>query len=303
VLIPALIAAVAAAVGFIVSPGSHRAPTQALALTQTASAGPVAISYPSTWRPASTDPAPASLRLSAPLALAPRQGGGALFIGTTSATDPTLLPKGLGAMLAAPPQGAAVKLGSLVFRRYLNLLPQGAAAPETVYALPTTAGTVIASCIAPTVDATLFASTCERAVGSLQLRSAAALTLTANPAFAKALGGVIATLDAARAADGRQLAGARRPADQAAAARRLAQAHDDAARAAARLSPGPVEADASAAIVAALQRLASDYASLAQAAEHHDGRKYAAASTAISQADAALGEAFRRLVQDGYSID
>jgi hypothetical protein len=304
VLIPALIAFLAAAVGFILSPGSHRSPTRALALTQTASAGHVAISYPNVWRPAgATDAAPASLRLSAPVALVPRQGGGALFVGTTTATDPTLLPKGLAGTLAAPPQGTAVKLGSLVFRRYLNLLPQGAAAPETVYALPTTAGTVIASCIAPTVDATLFVSTCERAVGSLRLRSAAPLTLTANPAFAKALGGVVATLDAARGADGRRLAGARRPADQAAAARRLAQAHDDAAKAAARLSPGPVGADANAAIVAALQRLGSAYASLAQAAAHHDGRKYAAASTAVTQADAALGAAFTRLAQDGYSID
>jgi hypothetical protein len=304
VLIPALIAAVAAAIGFIVSPASHRAETRALALTQTVSAGHVAISYPSGWRPAgATDTAPASLRLSAPVALVPRQGGGALFVGTTTATDPTLLPQGLGATLAAPPQGAAVKLGSLVFRRYLNLLPQGAAAPETVYALPTTAGTVIASCIAPAVDATLFASTCERAVGSLRLRSAAALTLTANPAFAKALGGVIATLDAARSADGRRLASARRPADQAAAARRLAQAHEDAAKAAARLSPGPVGADATAAIVTALRRLGSAYASLAQAAARHDGRGYAAASTATSRADAALGAAFARLSQDGYSIE
>jgi Protein kinase domain len=303
-LIPALLTAVAAAIGFIVSPGSHRAPTPALALTQTASAGHVAISYPSGWRAANaTDPAPASLRLSATVALVPRQGGGALFVGATTATDPTLLPKGLGATLAAPPQGAAVKLGSLVFRRYLNLLPRGAAAPETVYALPTTAGTVIASCIAPALDATQFAATCERAIGSLRLRSAAALTLTANPVFAKSLGGVVARLDAARSADGRRLAGARRPADQAAAARRLAQAHDDAANAAARLSPGPIGADATAAIVAALRRVGSAYASLAQAAAHHDARKYTTATTTISHADAALGAAFARLAQDGYSID
>jgi outer membrane biosynthesis protein TonB len=303
ILIPALIAAVAAAVGFILSPASHRAPAGALALTRTASVGHVAISYPSVWRPAgATEPAPASLRLSSPVALVAQQGGGALFVGTTTATDPTLLPKGLGATLAAPPQGAAVKLGSLVFRRYLNLLPQGAAAPETVYALPTTAGTVIASCIAPAVNATLFASTCERAVGSLRLTSAAALTLTANPAFAKALGGVVTTLDSARGADGRRLAAARRPVDQATAARGLARAHDAAASSAARLSPGPVGADANAAIVAALHRLGSAYASLAQAAAHHDGRMYAAASTAITQADAALAAAFARLRQDGYSI-
>jgi hypothetical protein len=233
----------------------------------------------------------------------PRQGGGALFVGTTTATDPTLLPKGLGATLAAPPQGSAVKLGSLVFRRYLNLLPQGATAPETVYALPTTGGTVVASCIAPVVNATLFASTCERAVGSLRLRSASALTLTANPGYAKALGGVVTTLDAARSADGRALAEASRPAEQAAAARRLAQAHDAAAGAAARLSPGPVGADANAAIVAALHKLGSGYASLAQAAARHDGRKYTAASTAITQADSALAAAFARLRQDGYTIE
>jgi hypothetical protein len=162
---------------------------------------------------------------------------------------------------------------------------------------------VIASCIAPTANAPLFASTCERAVGSLRLKSATALALSANPAFAKALGGVVATLDAARGADGRRLAAARRPADQAAAARRLAQAHDAAAKAAGRLSPGPVEADANAAIVAALHRLGGAYASLAQAAAHNDGRKYAAARTAINQADVALTAAFARLRQDGYSID
>jgi hypothetical protein len=87
------------------------------------------------------------------------------------------------------------------------------------------------------------------------------------------------------------------------AARRLAQAHDDAAKAAKRFSPGPVKADAHAAIVAALGRLGSAYASLAQAAAHHDARQYAAASTTISHADAALGAAFARLAQDGYSID
>jgi hypothetical protein len=114
---------------------------------------------------------------------------------------------------------------------------------------------------------------------------------------------VVARLDATRDADGRRLAGARRPADQAAAARRLAHAHDDAAKAAARLSPGPVGADANAAIVAALRRLGSGYASLAQAAADHNGRRYAAASTAISRADGALGAAFARLGQDGYSIE
>ena len=199
VLVAALIAAAAAAVGFVVSPESHGTPSHLAALTRTASSDHVEVSYPSTWRAASSSqPALASLRLSNPVVLVPRAGGGgALFVGTATATDATLLPKRLGATLGAPPQGAAVKLGSLIFRRYLNLLPEGAAAPETVYALPTTAGTVIASCVAPSVDATLFASTCERAVASLRLKSADSLPLTASPTFARALGRVIGTLNAA----------------------------------------------------------------------------------------------------------
>ncbi len=303
VLVPALIAAVAAAVGFILAPTSHRAPTRPLALTRTASAGHVAISYPAVWRPATaTQPAPASLRLSSPIALVPRQGGGALFVGRATATDPTLLPKGLGATLAGPAQGASVKLGSLVFRRYLNLLPQGSPAPETLYALPTTTGTVIASCIAPSVDATLFASTCERAVGSLRLRSATALAPTANAAFAKSLAGVIGTLNTARTAGARQLGSARHPSDQATAARRLARAYGSAADSTARLSPGPIGADANAALVAALRKLSSAYASLAHAAAGNAKRQYAAASTSIKRADSALAAAFALLRQDGYSI-
>ncbi len=54
------------------------------------------------------------------------------------------------------------------------------------------------------------------------------------------------------------------PADQAAAARRLARAHATAATAAGRLAPGPIGADANLAIVAALHKLSSAYSSLAR---------------------------------------
>jgi len=126
--------------------------------------------------------------------------------------------------------------------------------------------------------------------------------LTGNPAVATALGGVIRTLNAARATDGRRLEAARRPADQASAAGRLARVYDSAATAAGRLTPGPVGADANASIVTALDKLGAAYGSLAHAADRNDNRQYAAASTAITQADAALGAGFARLRQDGYTI-
>jgi hypothetical protein len=190
----------------------------------------------------------------------------------------------------------------MVYRRYLNLLPRDAAAPETVYALPTTAGTVIASCVAPAVSATEFAAACERVVASLRLKSGKALPLTASPAFAKSLRSIIETLNAARATNGHQLVAAKHPADQAAAARRLASAHAAAAIAIGRLAPGPIGADANLAIAAALHNLSSAYESLARAARHEDKRQYAAASTAINQADVSLAAGFAELRQDGYSI-
>jgi serine/threonine protein kinase len=304
ILATALVAATAAAVGFVLAPPSGRAPARSLPLSQTASAGRVSISYPSGWREATAaPPVAASLKLSSTVALVPRQGvGGALVVGTTAAVDPTLLPEGFGATLLTAPQGTPVKLGSQMFRRYLNLLPRGGTAPETVYALPTTSGTVIASCVAPTANATAFASTCERAVSSVRVRFSTVLPLTGNPAFATALGGVIRTLNAAREADGRRLAAAKRPAEQAAAADRLARAYQSAAAAAGRLAPGPVGAEANDAIVTALDKLGSAYGSLAHAADRSDKRRYAEASTSITQSNAALGAGFARLREDGYTI-
>jgi hypothetical protein len=268
------------------------------------STGRFSISYPSDWRQTTTAQHDgAALKLSGQIALVPGQdGGGALIVGTATATDSALLPQGFAATLLSPPQSAPVKLGSSVYRRYLNLLPRDASAPETVYALPTTAGTVIASCVAPAADATVFASACEHAVASLHLRAATALPLTASPGFARSLGAIIGTLNASRAADGGRLASAKHPADQASAARRLASDHVAAAAAAARLQPGPVGADANQAIVAALRKLGSGYTLLARAADHADKRGYAAATAAINQADAALAAGFARLRQDGYSI-
>jgi hypothetical protein len=300
VVIAAFVAAIAAAAGFILAPGSGSAPATPLALSQTASTREISISYPSAWRQTS---AATSLQLSDRIGLGPTHGGGgALIVGIATATDLTLLPKGFAATLLSPPQGAGVQLGSMVYRRYLNLLPRDATTPETVYALPTTAGTVIASCVAPAANATEFAAGCEHVIASLRLRSGQALPLTASPAFAKSLGEVIRTLDEARATEGHQLVAAKRPADQAAAARRLAAAHAAAATAAGRLAPGPIGADANVAIVAALQKLSSAYDSLAGAAQHEDKRGYAAASTAVNQADASLRAGFVQLRQDGYAI-
>ena len=65
---------------------------------------------------------------------------------------------------------------------------------------------------------------------------------------------------------------------------------------------GFVGADANAAIVASLRDLSTAYTSLSDAAGRADRQRYAAASTAITQADAALAAGFARLREQGYTV-
>jgi hypothetical protein len=227
--------------------------------------------------------------------------GGALVLGTATAVDSTLLPISFTGSLSTALQGTAVRLGAHTFKRYLDLIPQGAPTAVSVYSLPTANGTAIAACVLPQTGATAFSVTCERIVSSLQA-TGQTLPLTANAGDASALGGVVAKLNRARATGGRRLAQAKTPRAQAAAAGVLAQAYKQAAGSAAKLQPGPIGASAAAAVAAALQRLGAEYQSLAAAASHNNKRAYATANAGVSRAETQLSAGFTALQKDGYTI-
>jgi hypothetical protein len=243
-----------------------------------------------------------SLKLTKALTLAPARSAtaGALVLGTAPSVAANLLPGGFTAGLSAP-QGAAVNLGSYTFKRYLDLLPQGAATPLSVYSLPTTLGTAIVACLLPQSGATAFAATCERAVASLKT-SGTPRPLTASATYASELSRIVSQLDLARRAAGQRLASAKTQPDQASAARALALAYGTAATAAAKLTPGPIGAAANGTIVGALHTLDSEYQSLAAAAGHNNRRSYAAAESGIGRADSALGAGFTQLRQNGFAV-
>jgi outer membrane biosynthesis protein TonB len=301
VALAAALVLAAAAGGFAFSHTSGTKSSPPPAFVRTAAAGPVSVAYPRDWRGA-PQPASTGLSLARAVTLEPLRGGGALTVGVARSTNATLLPTGFASTLTASPQGATVRLGPETYLRYLDLLPRGASAPETVYALPTTSGTVIAACLGAGENGPAFASTCERVVATLRLRSGSVLPMSANPAFAHALSTVMAKLSSTRTAAGSRLSAAKRPHDQAAAAQALAQAHGDAAAAIAKLNPGPIGADAKLTIVAALRRLGAGYESLARAAAHNDRRGYDAARAAVTQANATLATGFGQLRRDGYSV-
>jgi hypothetical protein len=298
---------IGAAIGFLVAPSSHKAAPKAPALNQVASAGTggsLKLRFPAGWRTSNTVPSAAStLKLDSPTTVSPATSPdrGALVVGSASAVGANLLPAAFTGSLGTAAQGAPVKLGANTFMRFLDVVPQSTSTALSVYALPTQKGTAIAACVLPASGATAFNGTCEGVLRTLH-SAAPALTLGANPAFASQLGTVVARLNGTRSTVGRRLAGAKSQKAQAAAAKTLAGAYQQAATAANKLQPGPVGTQGSRAIVAALRQLAAGYQALGTAAAHNNKKAYAGAGTAIGKAQTALSAGFAQLQQAGYRI-
>jgi O-antigen/teichoic acid export membrane protein len=296
----ALVSAVIAAVlGFLIAQdiGSH---PSSIALKGHAKAGPIEVSFPSGWQ---RQPAPAMprLRLTDELALAPVQASGEmLVIGRTAAADPQLVPQRLLADPAGAPMLQIVMLRKVSFYRYLNLPLPGAHSSESVYAVPTTVGTIVGICLARKALPG-FAIGCERTLGSLRLDSGTFLPLGPSPAYASALDSVISRLNVVRAGAGSQLQSARDAGEQAKAADELAAAHAAAASELMSLSPGPA-AVANSAVASALKLAAGAYRALARAAATDNARGYDTASTSLTRATGALDSALGQLSTLRYRV-
>jgi serine/threonine protein kinase len=297
---------IGAAIGFLVAPSSHKAAPKAAPLSQVASAGTggsIKLHFPASWRTSNTVPSAAStLKLESPTTVSPAAtpDKGALVVGTATTVGANFLPPAFTASLGTAAQGSPVKLGANTFMRFLDVVPQASSTGLAVYALPTQKGTAIAACVLPAAGGTTFNSTCEGVLRTLQ-SSAPALPLGANPTFASALGAIVGKLNATRSSAGRKLAGAKSQKAEAAAAKTLAGAYHQASSAAAKLSPGPVGAQGSQSIVAALRQLATGYQALSAAAAHNNKKAYATAGSAIGKAQSALSAGFRQLQQAGYT--
>jgi Protein kinase domain len=301
-IIVALVGAVlAAALGFLVAPSKSSSSPAHPSLVGSASAGPLTISFPGGWRHQATS-AVSDLTVDNELELvAARPASGTLVMGTASSVGSTLLPAGFVSALPSLPTPQVVTLGASQFYRYLDLMPKGATRPETVYALPTTAGAVIAVC-QPTGTSVTFMTACERVVGTLRLSSGKVLGLGPNAAYASAVSSVTGRLNAEANSAQARLASARTPREQAKAAAQLAAASKTAASQVQKLNPGPAAVSANAAIAAALRTISDGYASLELAAMHNDRGAYQTARSEIQRASDALSAAFGQLSRSGYTI-
>ncbi len=296
----ALTAIVAAgALGFIVAKLNGGGPGP-LPLSEHAANGVVQVSLPTGWRQQAVH-SPSPLGLTNQIALTPTKPPGAeLVIGRSETADPSLLPAALIASLPSVPSPQTVTLGSLKFYRYLNLLPRGQAIPESVYALPTTVGTIIARCVTPP-GSLAFTGSCERVLATTRLISGKPVPLGPSAVYAQALNEAIAKLNVVRRLAGSRLRQATTATAQAAAATALALAHTRAASSLGRLDAGPVKA-ANLRLIGALRETGAAYTALAAAASRNDSAAYKSAQASLARANAALDSAFAQLNQLGYRV-
>lgn len=292
-LLAFLVAATAVAVlGFVIARGSGGA--QPLpALDRHADSGLLRVSFPSGWR-RRTAPVIPTLGLTDEVALAPAASAGAqLVLGRAATTTPSLLPQTLLVALRQAPRPQVVTLGKSRFYRYLNLSPRGARTTESVYALPTTAGTIIGACVADTRGSG-FTAGCERLLATLRVPSARVLALSPSPSYGQALEAALTGLDSVRSSASSRLSGARSASMQAAAATELADAYVRAGAAVSRLAAGPATV-ANSAVADALERSGLAYRALARAAASSQNGAYTSARSSVFRDTVVLQSALASL--------
>ncbi len=287
--------AVAAVLGFLIARAATGG-SSASGLGRPVPAGALEASLPNGWQVRSARQL-ASLGLVDGIGAA--SGARLIAVGAARTTDPTLLPAGILGSLPKTPPAQLVTLRGTTFYRYSDLPLRGRTGSQSVYATPTPSGTVLAVCRTPSPDAG-FASTCQRVVESIQLRSGS-LSPGLVPAYASTLRTVIGKLNRARAEWGSQLSTAQSAGVQASAASRLAAAHAQAAAALEGLHPGPARSGNDA-LIAALRTAAAAYTALARAASGAQVSDYGTATDAIARASDALQAAQARLRSFGYPV-
>jgi ATPase family associated with various cellular activities (AAA) len=295
--------AIAAAVGGVfLAQALFKSSSSAIALDRHTSTSAVAVSYPRTWQ-SKTPPAKPALGLSGGLAVAPSGTGSAgrlLVLGMAQPSGPSLLPDPILKGIAHLSPGQVAVLGGTRFYRYLDQSFNGIIGSVSLYALPTSAGTIVGLCEQPSSDSS-FAGTCERIVGTARPVSGNLVTLQPSQSYATQLTAAMRELASTRSRELTALGRAGTNKAQAAAAAALATTYLDTAKTAAGLKPGQASAENSA-LALALRRVADAYAAASRAAARHDSAAYASAGSAVSSANGKLDAAVAALGKLGYAI-
>jgi Protein kinase domain len=305
-----VLAAVLALVAGLLLGGSSG--SSGTAFNDSASAGYVELSFPSSWQRLGSPPTVPGLTFSQPLALSTGSAAGAsgsssassgqrLLAGEVNASGPALLPAAFTtAVNGTLPHPEPVKLGSYEAYRYSGLSVHGLASPLTLYTVPTTGGVVTIACLGSA--AATSGSQCAQIAATLKLNGTTAFGLAPSQQYASALGSTIGTLNSAVNSATARLRAASSASAQATAAAQLAAAYTTASRALAKLSVSPAVKSLNANLAASLAALSRDYAALAAAARAGNEAAYTRAQRAIDSDGARTTSALTALRQAGYTV-
>jgi Protein kinase domain len=307
--VPAVLAAAVLAVlaGFLLGGSSG---SSGEALSDSASAGYIELSFPAGWQRLASVPSIPGLPISQPLALAPSStasstgaSGGGVVAGEVSASGPSLLPAGFTAALnGALPRPEPVQLGAaLQAYRYSGLSVHGLADSLTLYAVPTANGVATIACLGSAAAAEPAAQ-CPQIAATLKLSGTTAFGLAPSPRYAAALGRIFGTLRSAADAGTARLRAASSAASQAAAAAQLATAYSSASKSLAGLTVSPAVHTLNAGVGSSLVAVGHDYAALAAAARAGDEAAYARAGRALGSDRIHAASALAALRQAGYAV-
>jgi hypothetical protein len=300
------ITAGAATAGFFAGKGtSHATVKSTVEVPGIARAGALALSFPSSWQRISVNPSiPGVTFRNKPLYLAPREhpASAGLVVGSTSAPGPTLLPKGLSALVApeAVSRREVVRLGGYEALRYRFVHPRGFGRTLVLYALPAADTTTIACFAPPNSDALLRA--CESIATSLRILGAEATSLTPDRRYAAVLSSAFLKLSLERKRGLATLGAAKTRSGQIAAAKTIAAAYAATSMTLLSLRAPSAATGANEAIAYATARAAAAYRALAAAAVGGKLQLYAKARVQIRATELELRKSVERLVPYGYSL-
>jgi hypothetical protein len=271
------VTAVAAGAGWLVAAQVGRVPGSDAAETPVAVAvGAARVTLNDRWRPVAGVPRVPGLDGAAARAFQRADGGdGRLVVTLLGRASGSLPAATVAALRVPPPAPRRATIASLRASEYPALPLHGVGGLADVYTVPTGAGLVAVTCLAPVADP-LPTDSCPGDVISITAPGDPAAALRAK---APAL---LAELDRARVKDRAALHDARTPAAQAAAARALSHAY---ARAAARVAAVAPRSGAGAALPGAFRAAAAAYRRLAIAGAQRDRRAWRRAQAAVSAAE------------------
>ena len=223
-----------------------------------------------------------------------------------TAANSALLPDDFLGSLGLPqgelPSRTAVVLSGQELQawRYKDIRPLGSDRQLTIYTVPTTRGVAAVVCAVPPADVSSFGNKCEPMASTLQLQDAKPYPLGSSDAYASAVNDAIGTLQSAVFTHGKQLAEAKTPAEQSAAASSVAKDYEKAAKQLEGLPLSPADQTTNDSLVAALTKAQRGYENAAKAATSGDQQQYEQARAAAAQDEAALDGPLSALQATGY---